>query len=235
MNLTPSSTGSMADTENTSDDDTVRDETQKVKTSELYEILLLPIDASFGIVSVNEMAAIKVKPMTIKERQKIRGNVSVLFAVRTPGCGGCREHAVQLAELASKDKKVSLAGAVKETGVDDQALLDFYSQYFQHPIYKDEKWKIFHAMGGKKISVFSLIKRAAFLYKRTKSKGIESKVRHGDIWTKGGVLVFNRAGELKYTQYEHFGREFDMQAIEQAIQSIRREDKELKRNSKSVP
>ncbi|CAB9510638.1 family with sequence similarity 213, member [Seminavis robusta] len=209
----------------TSTYESTQDESSLVNTTELYKIPLFRINPSFGIVNVANKD-IKLQPMTIKERRDVGANVNIVFAVRTPGCGGCREHAVQLAELAKTDKKISVVAAVKETGVDDEALMEFYEDYFHHPIYKDAEWKIFRAMGGKKVSPFTILKRGASLFRRTKTKGIESKVTSGvDFWTKGGVLIFNRKGELKYTQYERFGKEFDMEAIRDAIQDIRAEQK----------
>ena len=42
---------------------------------------------------------------------------------------------MQLTELAAQDGKVALLATVKETGVDDQGLLEFYEQYFHsYPI-----------------------------------------------------------------------------------------------------
>lgn len=208
------------------------DESHKVNTTELYSIPLQHINPSFGIVNVSEKST-KLQPTVVHERRKTNANVTIVFAVRTVGCGGCREHAVQLADLAKTDKKLQVVAAVKETGVDDEALLEFYQDYWHHPIYKDSKWKIFHAMGGRKLSLFTVLKRSHALFKRTRTKGIASKVRQGDFWTKGGVMIFNRKGELKYTQYEHFGKEWDMDAIRDAIHDIRMEQRQEHRLRKS--
>ena len=215
-------TASTEESETELDTDNILDETHKVNTQELYNIPLRRINPSFGIVNVSDRE-VSLRKMVVHERRDLGGNVTVLFAVRMPGCGGCREHALQLSELAQQDKKVKVVAAVKETGIDDQALIEFYQDYFHHPIYKDEQWKIFHAMGGKKVCPFSLCKRAASLFRRTRGKGIQSHVGKGDFWTKGGVLIFNRKGELKYTQYERFGKPFDMEAIRDAISNIRSE------------
>ena len=207
-------------------------ESHKVNTTELYGIPLQHINPSFGIVNVSEKST-KLQPAVIQERRNANANVTIVFAVRTVGCGGCREHAVQLADLAKADKKLNVVAAVKETGVDDEALLEFYQDYWHHPIYKDSKWKIFHAMGGRKLSLFTVLKHSRALFKRIKTKGIASKVRQGDFWTKGGVMIFNRKGDLKYTQYEHFGKEWDMDAIQEAIHDIRVEQREEHRLRKS--
>lgn len=193
------------------------DETHSVNTEELYRIPLQSVNPTFGIVTLGN--EIQLRPMTLKEQRTSKSGITVLFAVRMPGCGGCREHALQIAELA-RDGNVSVVAAVKETGVDDESLIEFYQKYFRHPIYKDEKWKVFHAMGGRKLSMFTVLRRAGGLFKRARSKGIKSTVRKGDFWTKGGVMVFDKRGELKYTQHEKFGVEFDMASIRNAIQQL---------------
>jgi hypothetical protein len=84
----------------------------------------------------------------------VGGKLTVLFAIRRPGCGACREHGRQLTQLDRLERDVSFVGAIKETGVNDQALLDFYQQYFRFPIVLDKKWEIFKAMGGRQIGLW---------------------------------------------------------------------------------
>lgn len=114
---------------------------------------------------------------------------------------------------------------VKETGVDDQGLLDFYQDYFNsYPIYKDEKWQLYKAMGGKTLTYYKLFKGILGSYKRLKAKKIPASKDNGKskvAWMTGGVLVFDRAGELVYVMEEKTGEEFDMEQIELAIQEAR--------------
>ena len=113
----------------------------------------------------------------------------------------------------------------KETGPDDQGLLEFYQDYFNsYPIYKDEKWELYKAMGGKTIGFFKLLSGVLKANKRWKEKKIEkSKTNHKSkvAWMTGGVLVFDRAGELVYVLEEKVGEEFDMEQIQLAIQEAR--------------
>jgi hypothetical protein len=66
--------------------------------------------------------------------------------------------------------------AIKETGVDNAAHLDFYETYFRFPIYKDPKWDIYHAMGGRKISTWNALTNTAKLLKRFNKKNITCSI-----------------------------------------------------------
>lgn len=130
--------------------------------------------------------------------------------------------------MASKDPKLALAGTVKEgtlgTGADEEGLVDFYQSYFdRHPIYNDEKWQLYHAMGGRKASVWSLVKASFTAFPRWNNKGIPSSSgRHRtDPWMIGGVLVFDQKGNLVYAMEETLGEEFSMDRLERAIRAAR--------------
>jgi hypothetical protein len=196
-------------------------ESLRLSAPRLYKIPLVPLDCSFGIVTEKEDKKIALQPMTRKERRVTGTDVTVLFAIRRPGCGACREHGLQLTELA-KQEKVCVVGAIKETGgVDHAGLLDFYDTYFHFPIYKDSKWDIYHAMGGRKISVWQALTKTSGLLKRWKQKNIVNDSTGGDIWTQGGVLIFDKHGELRYCFYENFGDEYNMDELRNAIQEVR--------------
>jgi hypothetical protein len=196
------------------------EESLRLSAPRLYKIPLVPVNCSFGTVTVKEDEEISLQAMTRKERRVTGTDVTVLFAIRRPGCGACREHGLQLTELA-KQEKVCVVGAIKETGVDNAALLNFYDNYFRFPIYKDTKWDIYHAMGGRKISVWQALTKTSGLLKRWKQKNIVNDSTRGDIWTQGGVLIFDKHGELRYCFYENFGDEFDMDELRNAIQEAR--------------
>ena len=117
---------------------------------------------------------------------------------------------------------------IKETGTNDKGLLEFYTDYFgRHAIYMDEKWELYRAMGGRKISAFKLIQRLAMAQMRYAKKRIFHSAGNANPkaansnWMMGGVLVFNRKGELTYVLEESVGRELDMERIEAAIDEAR--------------
>lgn len=115
----------------------------------LYDITLLPVDCSFGMVAERKHLSVSLKQMIRNERRSAgRADVMVMFAIRRPGCGACREHGKQLTELInSMNQQVQLnvgaVGIIKHINVDNNALLQFYGTYYKFPIYKDEKWCIY--------------------------------------------------------------------------------------------
>ena len=90
-----------------------------------------------------------LREAVVKERKKAKcRDVMIVFAIRRPGCGACRENGRIIAELA-EEENVGCLGIIKHINVDNNALLDFYQEYFHHPIYKDEQWKVYHALGNR--------------------------------------------------------------------------------------
>jgi hypothetical protein len=131
---------------------------------------------------------------------------------------------MQLVELAAKDDKVALMGVVKETGVDDNGLVEFYQDYFdRRPMYKDERWKVYEAMGGRKLGIMGLFRATFGAASRWKKKGIAASKTNfkTDPWMTGGVMVFDKRGDLVYALEEGTGREFEMDRIEKAIKGAR--------------
>ena len=129
-----------------------------------------------------------------------------------------------MAELVRKDSKVALAGTVKETSGDEDGLADFHQTYFdRHTIYNDEKWQLYHAMGGRKVGVWNLVKASVTGLPRWYNKGISNSANkfRTDPWMTGGVLVFDRKGNLVYAMEENTGEEFEIERLERAIRAAR--------------
>ena len=149
--------------------------------------------------------------------------VTVVFVVRRPGCVACREHGLQLSELVDEFRNVSLWAIVKETGVEERGIFSFYKDFFSFPVYKDENWMVYEAMGNRTIGVIKLIRRFVSAHRRWTDKGIPNRFKGGDIWVQGGVLFFKR-GELRYAYEEEYGKEFDVADIRAAIHRLQSED-----------
>jgi hypothetical protein len=186
----------------------------------LYKVPLIPVNCSFGIVSETPDKKISLRAMTQKERKAVDREVTIIFAIRRPGCGACREHGLQLTKIA-QEEEVCLVGAIKQLDIHNKALLEFYEKYFKYPIYRDEKWLIYHALGGRKITFWKLLTSARKLGKRYKEKNIQNIPFGGDIWTEGGILIFDQKGDLRYTYYETYGEEMNMVEIRKGIQDAR--------------
>eukprot|EP00527_Entomoneis_sp_CCMP2396_P009285 CAMPEP_0198138360 /NCGR_PEP_ID=MMETSP1443-20131203/1773_1 /TAXON_ID=186043 /ORGANISM="Entomoneis sp., Strain CCMP2396" /LENGTH=275 /DNA_ID=CAMNT_0043800105 /DNA_START=63 /DNA_END=890 /DNA_ORIENTATION=- len=195
----------------------------------LYQVPLQELDCSFDTVSLKSKSSSLRK--VVQSQAKTNGaDVTVVFAIRYPSCPSCREHGLQLTELAAKDRKMVLLGAVKDgaTTANDsttkEAVLEFYQNYFNgNPIYQDSSMGIYsQALGDKKyhpvagmLRVFKALKR----YKRGQICvgpvcAMESKVL-------GGALIFDKHGNLRFVYEEKVGLPFDMQAIAEAVKETR--------------
>lgn len=152
---------------------------------------------------------------------------SVVFVVRRPGCFWCREHGLQLTELASRFQpgEFGLCAIVKETGVDDQGLTDFHNQYYKYSTYRDEQLAVYAAFGNRKMKLrtwnpIRLYRGLQDARKRFKVKNIDGNyVGEGII--QGGVLVLDKSGKLRYSLEEDVGRLWNLDDIYEATQALK--------------
>jgi hypothetical protein len=137
----------------------------------------------------------------------------------------CREHGQQLeTEFAADKKEFGLFTVIKET-VDAEGLMDFHHNYFPHDMYRDDGLLVFKAMGNRKIKLgtwnpFKIILGMRKIWKRLQEKGIKGNTA-GEGLIMGGVLIFDKAGELKYAYEEEVGYMFDVEDIWQAVNDVR--------------
>lgn len=202
----------------------VRKLAQDGKLDHVYKIPLVELNCQFGIVRNRTEDLVPLQTAVKRERSRQKSKVTVVFAVRRPGWPSCREHGQQLAELVAEEPSAALLATVKETGADDKALLDFYEKYFaRHAIYKDEKWNLYRAMGGRSVRIGQVVKGLFSSFRRYKEKKIEASrnITAGDGWMQGGVLIFDKGGNLKHVIEEIFGEPLDVQGIKQVIEQIK--------------
>ena len=131
---------------------------------------------------------------------------------------------MQLKEFSAQDPRLVLVGAVKETGTAaDEEILNFYQRFFRNPIYKDQKWNVYKALGGRKISLLSSIIGFVRSRKRFQAKNIPLSPAGpaGDSFVQGGVLIFDKHGELRFAYNEEF-KEYDMDLLAAAVAETRR-------------
>lgn len=188
-------------------------------------ISLIPLNSSFGIVTANIHDQQSLHDMIRRRCKESKTDIVIVFAVRRPGCGACREHGLQLSELVANDNKITCVGIVKESGSEDvdEGLLEFYQDYFKFPLFKDEKWNIYKAMGNRAVSKISALFHMPKLLQRFRNNRVATRVTGGDHFTQGGILIFDRKGKLQYTYYEEYAELLDMNLIKQAISDIRKE------------
>lgn len=194
---------------------------------DLHEIPLKRISFDEGNKEVKEQTIAQPLQEVVMDRcQKSHNAVNVLFAIRRPGCGQCREHGMQLAEICKNNPAVTLTGVLKETIGIHQSIFDFYSKYFTFPLYKDEGWNLYHTIGNKKLSLFKMVSKAPALEVRYAKKGIRNMPVGGDWFTQGGVLIFDKQGKLRFVYYETYGKPLDVEAIQWAIEQANKPEVE---------
>jgi hypothetical protein len=140
----------------------------------------------------------------------------------------CREHGQQLSELAASSsfgEDFGFWGIVKETGVDDEGLLEFYKDYFTFPLYRDEKLLTYAALGNRWISLKSwnpikIWSDYRSIVQRTEPKNIKGNLA-GEGLVQGGVFVFDSAGVLKYAYEEDTGFALEMEDLKAALDNVR--------------
>lgn len=151
--------------------------------------------------------------------------VTAVFCIRRAGCGSCRLHGLQLTKLAKQiDVKVNLFGIIKEIGGSDKALTEFYSEYFPFPLYKDTDDSAFRFLGDRKLSVWKFLRTGPMVLYRYHKKNIRNlPVSGGDAFTQGGIMLFDKFGNLRYVYYERYGDELDMEALRWAINECKQQ------------
>ena len=117
-------------------------------------------------------------------------------------------------------------GILKKTPDNDDAnVLEYHENYFKYPLYMDDNWHVYKAMGGRTLTMDTLKAGVKMLMPRYKSKGIPMRFEGGDRFMMGGVLIFNRRGTLCFSYEEAYGEELDMEVIKEAIEEVRSIDR----------
>ena len=147
--------------------------------------------------------------------------ITIVFAIRRPSCGVCREHAIQLVQLVRKDTNIRCIGIVKE--VHEHGLYDLYHHFFyKYPIYLDYDWNIYKkGFGNRTVPLRTQLFNLPKVLLRLKRKGVPTSLFGGDHYTSGGILIFDKNGTLKYTYYEVYSELFDIKSIRNVINEIR--------------
>jgi len=148
-------------------------------------------------------------------------NGCIAFAVRRPGWVLCREEGKAIADLAARDDNpldgFGIFGVVKETGVDDEGLAEFESEYFSYPLYRDESTTFYEALGRRKMAVkswnpFKIWRGLKEVGKRIKEKNISGNMK-GEGLIQGGIIIFDKNGKARYAYREETGFEVPVNDI----------------------
>lgn len=158
----------------------------------------------------------------------------------------CREEGQSLSQLtasasegndsssASKNSNrldgFELFGIVKETAVDDEGLLEFYNDNYKFPLYKDDTLQFYNALGNRKLGLetwnpFKLWRGMKEIGKRLESKNIQGNYK-GEGLTQGGVILFDKHGQVRATYLEKTAHELPIDDILAAAQALREEEEQ---------
>lgn len=148
----------------------------------------------------------------------------------------CREQGRQLTDLVTDKSQpldgFELFGLVKETGVDDQGLTEFYKDSFNFPLYKDEDLVFYNEFYGKrklKLTTWNPLKLYSGykdMTKRLKEKDLEGNLI-GEGLVQGGIIIFGKDGKPKYSYEEETGSEIPSDDIIAALNAVKASKDEL--------
>ena len=141
----------------------------------------------------------------------------------------CREEgqALSTSLLAANNalaKKFGVFGIIKETGVDDEGLLEFYNDYFSYPLYLDQTKQFYKALGSRQLSLptfnpIKLWKGFSDLAKRMEEKNLTGNMK-GEGLVQGGVIIFDKIGQPRAVYLEETGKQMPVDDIVQAMKTI---------------
>lgn len=149
--------------------------------------------------------------------------VTLVFVIRRTGCGSCRYNARQLSNFAAATPGVRMMGVIKPEAVPSARLLEFYTDYFNFPLYQDDDWLLYGsaALRNRRLSLWRLLSKAPGLEKQYARQGVRNFPLGGDLFTNGGLLIVDSTGRLRFVYHERYGDELDMEDIAWAVQQAR--------------
>lgn len=118
-----------------------------------------------------------------------------------------------------------LFGTVKEIGVDDEGLSEFYKEYYTYPLYKDNDLFFYNDFFGKRViklptyNPLSLMREGFSMKKRLSEKKVGGNLK-GEGLVQGGVIIFDRNGRARYAYEEETGKEMNMEDIIAALKDV---------------
>lgn len=137
-----------------------------------------------------------------------------------------------LSVLAAQRKEAfdgfGIFAIIKETGIDDEGLIEFHKSYFPYPTFCDKSYSFYQALGDRKVSinfVFNPLSLFSFIceaYKRITSKGIQGNFK-GEGIVQGGVIIFDKEGKPRHAYEEETGEDLPVKDILAALNAVRRE------------
>ncbi|CAB9513710.1 regulatory protein FAM213A [Seminavis robusta] len=230
MSITPTQVN-LQDSSSYSTASSVPDDVYKRLPKMYKSTKLAPVDLKFDMVrEESHTVSLKKAHKAALRSQVLSGSrkaqASVMFVVKRPGCILCHEQGDDLQKLVGEFSNQSVAAfaCIKEINVDDEGLLTLYKNYFQFPFYRDTELSVYSALGDRKVNVVTALRRWYSAKKRWEKKGLRGNmIGKGEGMLLGGVMVFNRKGELQYAYKEQIGLPLPIDEIRTAIKEVMNE------------
>lgn len=123
-------------------------------------------------------------------------------------------------------KGFRIFGVVKETGVDDEGLAEFYQKYFSYPLYRDNTYAFYQALGDRKVGMGAILNPISLFgilcdaFNRIRSKQISGNFK-GEGIVQGGIIVFDKDGKPACVYEEETGVDLRVAELAAALETVR--------------
>ena len=122
-------------------------------------------------------------------------------------------------------EEIPIFGVVKEVGVDDAGLVEFQKDYFSFPLYRDQSYAFYQALGNRKavgmfLNPFSIALMAWDALQRLMRKKIGGNLK-GEGLVQGGIIIFDRQGMPIAMYQEETGADLPVADLALALKQIR--------------
>ena len=125
---------------------------------------------------------------------------------------------------------IPIFGIVKETGVDDAGLVEFHRDYFPYPLYRDQGYALYKALGDRKVGVglwnpFSIPFLLFDAWQRLTSKNIGGNMK-GEGIVQGGIIIFDRQGQPVAMYQEKTGVDLPVTDLVNGLQYVKQKQED---------
>lgn len=199
-----------------------------MKTSDLHEATLVSL--KFG----NDPKVEETDVATGREVLTTNtGSVgSLVSVVRRPGWPLVRGDARILTKKVDEGafEGFAVRSIVKETGIDDEGLNEFATEYFPFPTYKDQALTFYHSLGSGKVSIgfnpLSMIRWIRDSIKKTTDLDVKTWNTKGEGFLQGGWILFDPNGIPQAAFQENAKKRVPIDDILKEVQSMRSNTKQ---------
>jgi len=152
---------------------------------------------------------------------------TLVFVVRRPGWPLVRGDAriLQSKINAGEFQGFHVRSIVKETGIDDQGLNEFVTEYFPYSTYKDQARTFYDALGSGKMSIgfnpLAMVRLITDSMTRMKELDVKTYNAKGEGFLQGGWILFDPSGTPRAAFQENAKKRVPINDILEEVQFMR--------------